>query len=112
MNTKYVEIVEIVFLWNIEPHGLRFTNVSHPWAPDLIHPYLTDSHLLSLLVQEEHPMPHHLPPLPPAHSLSLSLPCPAHLLPVYALPPAISSTSTTPHIPEPTQEAFSLSPDC
>ena len=26
-------------------------------------------------------LPHHLPPLPHAHNLSLSLPCPAHLLP-------------------------------
>ena len=83
--------------------------MSHCLTPGpLIHTHITSS----LLVQEEHPTPHHLPPLPSAHSLCLSLPCPAHLLPFCPLPPPISSTSPTPNIPESTQEAFSLSPDC
>jgi hypothetical protein len=66
----------------------------HPHIMDIGEPHL----LLSHLVQEEHPMPHHLPPMPPAHSLDLPLPCPVHLLPHYPLPPPIGCTSPTPNI--------------
>jgi hypothetical protein len=79
-NYKYKIYRKHLTLWIIEPHGLSFTNVSlsHPWAPNP-HPH----HLLPPIVQEEHPTPHHLPPLPSAHSLCLSLPCPSQLLPFY-----------------------------
>ena len=38
-------------------------------------------------------MPHHLPPLPPTHSLSLPLPCPVFHLPNAPMPPLISCSS-------------------
>ena len=44
-------------------------NIYDPHLMDIGEPHL----ILSLLVLDEHPMPHHLPTLPPAHRACLSL---------------------------------------
>ena len=66
-----LNIYDFFFSELLSPHEC-LTPIStdqHPHLIDIGEPHL----LLSLLVLEEHPMPHHLPTLPPAHRACLSL---------------------------------------
>ena len=62
------------------------------------------------LVQEEHPLPHHLPPLSPPNHHSLPLSGPSPFLPNSISPPLISSSQSPSCLPQLAQQALCLSP--